>query len=96
MEQDGASRAEQDQAVQQKLIVRIADRPDLVTMVARWLWHEWWQQDGYTLEQTHDAVAASVYPSGPPQTFVLLVDGKQIAAASLVVHDLDERPDLTP
>jgi GNAT superfamily N-acetyltransferase len=96
LEQDGARRAEQDRTVHEKLIVRIADRPDLVPIVAGWLWHEWWHQDGYTLEQTHDAVAASVSPSGPPQSFVLLVDGKPIGTASLVAHDLDERPDLTP
>lgn len=65
-------------------------------IVAGWLWHEWWHQDGHTLEQTHDAVAAFVSPSGPPQSFVLLVDGKPIGTASLVAHDLDERPDLTP
>jgi hypothetical protein len=82
--------------VQEKLIVRIADWPDLVPIVASWLWNEWWHQDGYTLEQTHDAVAGSVSPSGPPQSFVLLVDGKPTGTASLVVHDLDERPDLSP
>lgn len=90
MEQGGASRAEQDRAVQEKLVVRIADRPDLLPIVAGWLWHGWWHQDGYTLEQTHDAVAASVSPSGPPQSFVLMIDGKPIGTASLVVHDLDE------
>jgi GNAT superfamily N-acetyltransferase len=96
MEQDGAGRAEQDRTVQEKLIFRIADRPDLVPIVAGWLWHEWLHQDGYTLEQTNDAVAASISPSGPPQSFVLLVDGNPIGTASLVAHDLDERPDLTP
>jgi GNAT superfamily N-acetyltransferase len=82
--------------VQEISIVTIADRPDLVPMVAQWLWHEWWQDDGYTLEQTRAAVAASISRSGPPQTFVLLVDGEPIGTASLVAHDLDERPDLTP
>ena len=33
-------------------ITRTADRPDLVPIVARWLWHEFWQHDGYTLDQT--------------------------------------------
>jgi hypothetical protein len=75
------------------LIVRVADRPDLVPMVAQWLWHEWWRDDGESLEQT--CVAASVSASGPPQTFVLLVDGEPVGTASLVVHDLDERLDLT-
>jgi GNAT superfamily N-acetyltransferase len=96
MEQGGASRAEQDRAVQEKLVVRIADRPDLLPIVAGWLWHEWWHQDGYTVEQTHDVVAASVSPSGPPQSFVLLVDGKPTGTASLLAHDLDERRELTP
>ncbi len=77
-------------------IVRIADRPDLVPTVADWLWHEWWRDDGYTLEQTRDAVAGSVSSSGPPQSFVLIIDGKPVGTASLVAHDLDERPELTP
>jgi hypothetical protein len=70
-------------------IVRIADRADLVPTVADWLWHEWWRADGYTFEQTGDAVAGSVSPSGPPQSFVLLDDGEPIGTASLVVRDLD-------
>ena len=78
------------------LIVRIADRPDLVPIVAQWLWDKWWRHDGETLEATRNAVAASVSGSGPPQTFVLLVDGEPVGTASLVVHGLDERPDLTP
>jgi GNAT superfamily N-acetyltransferase len=78
------------------LIVRIADRPDLVPTVAQWLWHEWWRDDGESLEATRSAVAASVSASGPPQTFVLLVNGEPVGTASLVAHDLDERPELTP
>ena len=31
-----------------------------------------------------------------PRTFVLLVDDEPVGTASLVAHDLDERPDLTP
>ena len=77
-------------------IVRIADRPDLVPTVAQWLWHEWWRDDGGTLEATHNAVAASVSLSGPPQAFVLLDGGDAIGTASLVARDLDERPNLTP
>ena len=77
-------------------IVRIADRPDLVPLVAQWLWDEWHQDAGDTFESLRDAVAASVSPSGPPQTFVLLVDDQPVGTASLVAHDLDERPHLTP
>ena len=31
-----------------------------------------------------------------PRTFVLVADGCPVGTASLVAHDLDERPDLTP
>jgi GNAT superfamily N-acetyltransferase len=67
-----------------------------VATVADWLWHEWWPDAGETLEATRDAVAASVSPSGPPQTFVLLADGAPVGTASLIAHDLDERPALSP
>ena len=76
--------------------MRIAERPDLVPMVAQWLWDEWHLDAGDSLEAIRDAVAASVSPSGPPQTFVLLVDNRPVGTASLVAHDLDERPNLTP
>jgi GNAT superfamily N-acetyltransferase len=82
--------------MQEELIVTTAERPDLVPTVAGWLWHEWWQRDGYTLAQTRDAVAAAVSQSGPPQCFVLLIDDKPIGTASLTFTDLSERPDLTP
>ena len=76
-------------------IVRIAERPDLVPMVAQWLWDEWHLDAGDSLEAIRNAVAASS-TSGPPQTFVLLVDNRPVGTSSLVAHDLDERPDLTP
>ena len=77
-------------------IVRIAERPDLVPTVAKWLWDEWHLDAAESFDATRDAVAASVSSSGPPQTFVLLVDDRPIGTASLVAHDLDERPKLTP
>ena len=77
-------------------IVRIAEQPDLVPMVARWLWDEWHLDAGDTFESVRDAVAESVSSSGPPQTFVLVVDDQPVGTASLIDHDLDERPDLTP
>ena len=81
---------------ERRIITTTADRPDLVPLVARWLWHEFWQHDGYTLEQTQAVVAASAAQSGPPQTFILLVDDEPVGTATLAVEDLDERPDLTP
>lgn len=79
-----------------EIIVPVADRPDLVPVVARWLWEAFWQYDGYAPEQTTVAIGAAVARRGPPQTFVLLVDGEPVGTASLAARDLDERPDLTP
>lgn len=77
-------------------IVMISDRPDLVPIVADWLWSEFWQHDGYTFEDTRATVAASTAPIGPSQTFILIVNGQPVGTASLAADDLDERPDLTP
>lgn len=77
-------------------MVTVADRPDLVPVVALWRWHEFGRPAGRTLAQTEARVAASVSLSGPPRTFVLLVDGEPVGTASLTATDLEERPDLTP
>jgi N-acetylglutamate synthase-like GNAT family acetyltransferase len=77
-------------------IVSTSERPDLVPRVARWLWHEFWRQDGYSFAQTLDAVAESVTANQMPRTFVLLADGIPVGTASLVAQDLETRRDLTP
>ncbi len=32
-------------------VTTIRERPDLLPIVAEWLWHEWWERKGRTLEQ---------------------------------------------
>ena len=76
--------------------VTIIERPDLAGTVSDWLWHESWQRLGYTLEETVAELIASRTAVGPPQTFVLLVDGRPVGTARLTTLDLDERADLTP
>ena len=77
-------------------VTTIRMRPDLLPIVAEWLWREWWKQKGCTLEQTQAIFAACVAETGPPQTFVLLEDEIAVATVTLARHDLDERPNLTP
>jgi len=77
-------------------IVSLVDRPDLVPVVGHWLWDAFWNKEGYTLEQTVATVAGWTSPLGPHQDFVLLVEGEATGTSSLVAHDLDSRPDLTP
>ena len=77
-------------------VVSTSERPDLVPVVARWLWDEWWRRDGHSLEQTLDAVWESVTARPMPRTFILLAGDHPLGTASLVAHDLDERADLSP
>ena len=77
-------------------IVSTAERADLVPLVARWLWDEFWRRDGYSLDGTRAAVEESVTAPTMPRTFILLADGEPLGTASLAAEDLDARPDLTP
>ncbi len=79
-------------------IIAIAERPELSPIVARWLWETFafWKRNGHTVDGVRDVVSAAISPSGPPQTFVLLVDHEPVGTASLAANDLDSRPDLTP
>ena len=77
-------------------IATVAKRPDLLPVVADWLWREWWQREGRSLEQTQAIYAECRAEVGAPQTFVLLADGMPVGTATLARKDLAERPDLTP
>ena len=77
-------------------ITTIRARPDLVPVVADWIWRAFWQRHGVPLAQVEGLVATCVAPCGPPQSFVLLADGTPAGTAGLIAHDLDVRPDLTP
>jgi N-acetylglutamate synthase-like GNAT family acetyltransferase len=77
-------------------ITTIRQRPDLLPLVAKWLWREFWNSDGYSLQQTQAIYAECVAKTGAPQTFVLLEDELPVGTATLAREDLDERPDLTP
>ena len=72
------------------------ERPDLLPIVAEWLWREWWERKGRTLQQTQAIYADCVAERGAPQTFVLLEGDLSVGTVTLARKDLDERPDLTP
>ena len=78
------------------VVTTIAGRPDLLPIVADWLWREWWQRRGRSLEQTQAIYASCRAQVGAPQTFVLLADEAPVGTVTLARRDLDERPDLTP
>ena len=77
-------------------VTTIAKRPDLLPVVADWLWREWWQRKGRSLEQTQAIYAECCAEVGAPQTFVLLAGGTPVGTVTLARKDLDEKPDLSP
>jgi GNAT superfamily N-acetyltransferase len=76
------------------VVTTVARRPELVRPVAEMLWHEFGQPRGRTLADAAAYVQARIAAAEP--CFALLADGVPVGTASLVAHDLDERPDLTP
>lgn len=77
-------------------IVSIAEAPALIPILAHWLWEAFWRHDGHTEAETAAWLATAIVPSGPPQAFVAVENAKPVGVASLVRHDLEERPDLSP
>ena len=77
-------------------IVGLAGQPALLPVVATWLWEEWAKHKGRTVEQVIARLGAYRATIGPEQAFVVLEGATPVATASLVHHDLDPRPDLTP
>lgn len=77
-------------------LTTIAERPELVPLVADWLWEAFWRDEGATLAHVTAMVSGATARSGPPQCFVLLADGVPVGTASLAERDLESRPDLDP
>jgi GNAT superfamily N-acetyltransferase len=77
-------------------IATLAKRPDLLPVIADWLWHEWWKKRGRSLEETQAIYADCRAGIGASQTLVLLADDVPIGTVTLAREDLDERPHLTP
>jgi GNAT superfamily N-acetyltransferase len=77
-------------------IVRIADRPDLVPLVANWLWDAFWQPNGHRLEEVREILAEATAEVGTPQSFVLLAGNVPCGTASFMSADLEIRNDIGP
>lgn len=77
-------------------IVRMADRPDLVPMVANWLWDAFWQPNGHRLEEVREILSEANAVIGTPQSFVLLAGDLPCGTASFMSADLEIRNDIGP
>jgi len=59
------------------------DRPDLVPLVAGWLWDGFWRAAGHSLADTLGAVQGVGHGPADPRTFILLVGGRPVGTASV-------------
>ncbi|WP_165585592.1 GNAT family N-acetyltransferase [Roseococcus sp. SYP-B2431] len=98
MSQAHAVRAEAWRGIRQEpwRILRIADRPDLVPLVANWLWDAFWQPGGHRLEEVREILAAADAEIGTPQSFVLMAGEIPCGTASFMSADLEIRNDIGP
>jgi GNAT superfamily N-acetyltransferase len=75
----------------------LADHPLLVPVVSGWHFDEWSDRyPGTTRAAWTAELAGRCERDRIPMTFVALVDAEAVGSASLVVGDMDTRPDLSP
>jgi len=74
-------------------ILRLADAPQHIDTISAWNHAEWGKKSGSSLRDSMDWFQAMIV--APSEECVIAEQGKDvIGMASLVDHDLDERPDL--
>jgi GNAT superfamily N-acetyltransferase len=75
----------------------LADHPLLVPVISGWHFDEWSERyPGTTRTAWAAELAGWCERDQLPITFVALVDAEAVGSASLVVCDMDTRPDLSP
>lgn len=77
-------------------IMNLADNPDLVEEVSYWLWEEWGEGAGYSLDELVYRTRHCMGRAGVPQTLIAFCDGQPAGVVSLWMNDLKTRQDLYP
>ena len=77
-------------------IRNLADAPQHVEEVSRWLWEQWARADGYRLEDIVYRTRHAMGRRGVPQMLVAEEDGAPVGVVSLWHNDAKTRQDLTP
>jgi len=79
------------------LVVYLADYPQYLPTVAGWVYGEWgWEMPGSTLESIQAEFSLHLNCDRIPLSMLALVEGQPAGSASIFVHDMDIRMDLTP
>jgi predicted N-acetyltransferase YhbS len=80
-------------------IEQLADRPDLLPIVAGWLYGEWWASVAdETVESLAGRLGAHLIRDRIPLTLVASLNGDPVGTATLLAHDVgtEEWPELSP
>lgn len=77
-------------------IVHLADAPEYMEEVSRWLWLEWAKADGYSLEEIIYRTRYACQRDTIPQMLVAVREGRPVGVVSLWLNDLKTRQDLSP
>lgn len=76
-------------------IVDLREKPDLLEMVADRIWHAFWIGRA-DISRLRAAFATHLGPAPMPFTLVALADDRFAGTVSVIAHDADEWPDLSP
>jgi predicted N-acetyltransferase YhbS len=80
-------------------IEQLANRSDLLSVVAGWLYHEWWQDiEDASLSTLTDLLRTHLVPDQIPMTLVALLGAQPVGTATLLAHDVgtEQWPQLSP
>jgi GNAT superfamily N-acetyltransferase len=79
------------------LIAYLADYPQYLPCVADWIYKEWgWELPGSTLESIRSEFSQYLNTDHIPLTMLALVDSQPVGTASITLHDMNTRMELTP
>jgi predicted N-acetyltransferase YhbS len=79
-------------------IVDLRDAPQHIPQLAAWHHEQWsYLNPGQTLDHRIDHMRGHLEPAQLPRTFIAIAEhGLPMGSASLVAHDMDTHPELTP
>lgn len=78
-------------------ITFLADCPEYLSTVSAWVFEEWGEHmPGLSLEDLTRIFSGHLNHDQIPLTLVALLGGQPAGTASIYIHDLDIRPDLSP
>lgn len=75
----------------------LSDRPEFLSTLAQWHYEEWSAlRPGDSVEARIVRLRGWSGRGGIPLTVIALSDNELLGSASLIEHDMDDRPELTP